>query len=56
MPKHYALLEKPNNEGERVVRENFLAERGIFPIWYDLQHDEAITALLDGLSSEDTQY
>ena len=54
MPKHYAFLKEPDNDVERVNRENFLARGNIFPIWYDSAHDEAIMALLDGLSLEDT--
>ena len=49
MPKHYAFLVKPSDNGERIERENFLTERGIYPIWYDLPHDEALMALLEGL-------
>ena len=56
MPSHYAFLTKPNSDDDRIARENSLVEGGIFPIWYDWQHDEAIMALLDGLSLEDTQY
>lgn len=49
MPKHFCFCEGPENEEVRVDRENFLTERGIFPIWYGRAHDEALTALLDGL-------
>lgn len=49
MPKHYALLALPETNDARVDRENFLTERGIYPIWYDGPHDEAIGALLAGL-------
>jgi type I restriction enzyme, S subunit len=49
MPKHYALLALPDTDDVRVDRENFLTERGIYPIWYDGGHDESITALLAGL-------
>ena len=58
MPRHYAFLRKPDNDADRIARENFLAEGSIFPIWYDydLQHDEAIMALLNGLSLEGTQH
>ena len=55
MPKHYAFLTKPDSDADRIARENFLAYRGIFPIWYDLPHDEAIMALLDGLRLDGTQ-
>ena len=55
MPKHYAFLTKPDSDADRIARENFLADRGIFPIWYDLPHDEAIMALLDGLRLDGTQ-
>lgn len=49
MPKHYALLPLPDSDPARVDRENFLSERGIFPIWYDGLHDEALRAVLAGL-------
>jgi hypothetical protein len=49
MPKHYCFLSLPPTDAERVGRENFLSQRGIYPIWYDLPHDESLTALLDGL-------
>ncbi len=54
MPKHYALLTKPQDDNDQIAREHFLTERGIFPIWYDLPHDEAIMALLDGLDADET--
>jgi SIR2-like domain len=49
MPKHYCFLPLPADEAARIGRENFLSQRGIYPIWYDLSHDESLTALLDGL-------
>ena len=49
MPKHYALLAAPDSDDELIDREIFLTERGIYPIWYDGTHDEAIMALLAGL-------
>ncbi len=49
LPKHHAFLTKPEDKNHQITRENFLTERGIFPIWYDLPHDEALMALLDGL-------
>ena len=55
MPKHYAFLAKPGNSTEQINRENFLTERGIFPIWYDLPHDDSIMALLDGLHVDSTR-
>ena len=54
MPRHYAFLSIPENDADRITREDFLTRRGIFPIWYDFPHDEAITALLDGLYSDGT--
>lgn len=48
-PKHFTFLKAPNSDTERVQREHFLTERGIFPLWYDGSHDECITALLAGL-------
>ena len=49
MPTHYAFLTRPDNDTDRRDRENSLAQAGIAPIWYDLPHDDAIRALLDGL-------
>jgi hypothetical protein len=49
MPKHFALLALPDSNADRVDRENFLTERGIYPIWYEGAHDESIGALLAGL-------
>ncbi len=49
MPRHYALLARPNSDADRIGREKFLTQRGIYPIWYELPHDEAILALLEGL-------
>ena len=54
MPKHYAFLAKPGTDVDRIGRENYLTERGIYPIWYDLPHNEAIAALLDGLHEQGT--
>jgi hypothetical protein len=53
MPKHYALQALPESGEARVDRENFLTARGIYPIWYDGEHDEAIEALLAGLLDSD---
>ena len=53
MPKHYALLPKPQNQQKEFTREHFLTERGIYPIWYELPHDESIMALLDGLNMDE---
>ena len=52
MPKHYAFLAKPGTDADRIGRENFLTARGMYPIWYDLPHNEAIAALLDGLNEQ----
>jgi hypothetical protein len=49
MPKHYAFLAIPDADETRKDRENFLSERGIYPIWYKGSDDESITALLAGL-------
>jgi len=49
MPKHYALLPLPDTDAVRVDKENLLAKRGIYPIWYEGAHDESIRALLAGL-------
>lgn len=48
MPKHYTFLQCPTDR-ERVKRENWLTERGIYPIWYPDDHDGSITSLLAGL-------
>ncbi|HXQ33468.1 MAG TPA: SIR2 family protein [Anaerolineales bacterium] len=53
IPHHYALLEAPNNDGERKNRQKFLAERNIFPIWYSPgEHDDSIEALFVKLLSD----
>jgi hypothetical protein len=49
MPRHYAFLQRPKTKGETTNREHFLAERNVFPIWYDGDHDTDIEALLVGL-------
>lgn len=51
MPKHYCFLPLPDGDVTRIERENFLTQRGIYPIWYHLPHDESNMALLDGLLS-----
>jgi len=48
-PKHYAFLKVPDPDEYRVERENFLSERGIYPIWYDQDHDTSLLLLLSGL-------
>jgi hypothetical protein len=51
VPRHYAFLKLPKDDGYRVSREKLLAERKIFPIWYDdLEDDDlSILSLLVGL-------
>lgn len=49
MPKHFAFLKKPADEQVRIEREQFLTERGIFTVWYENDHDEALEALLAGI-------
>lgn len=55
-PDHYAFLPLPATDAERRDRDNFLAARGIYPIWYDApnpaDHDESVEALLVGLLRE----
>lgn len=50
-PRHYAFLPLPKDDSLRVAREKSLAERKIFPIWYDDQEDDdiSIQSLLVGL-------
>lgn len=48
-PKHFAFLALPSDDQIRLNRENFLAERGIFPIWYKGDHSACIEALLVGI-------
>jgi hypothetical protein len=48
-PRNYAFLKRPPDDGIRLTREHFLAERKIFPIWYENGHDESLEALLFGL-------
>ncbi|WP_423822061.1 SIR2 family protein [Salinisphaera sp. SPP-AMP-43] len=50
IPKHYAFLKHPGDQDALLEREHFLTERDVFPIWFDGDHDESITALLVGLA------
>lgn len=53
LPRHYALLSSPINEGERQERQRFLARRNIFPIWYPTnQHDDSVEAIFVKLLSD----
>jgi SIR2-like domain len=46
LPHHYAFLPLPQDDIKRKVRQKFLADRSIFPIWYpDEEHDSSIEAL-----------
>lgn len=55
LPKHYAFLEEPDSEEERITRQDELATCHIYPIWYPQKtYDESIEALLTKLR-EDTQ-
>jgi hypothetical protein len=49
-PRNYAFMKRPADNAIRLAREHFLAERKIFPIWYDGDHDESVEALLFGLA------
>lgn len=49
MPKHYAFLQQPENDGDLRQREHFLTERDVFPIWYRGDHDESIQSLFVGM-------
>ncbi len=51
MPRHYAFLKLPDPELV-TAREHFLAERNIFPIWFDGDHTPDIEALLVGLADD----
>ncbi len=35
MPEHFAILNAPDDEGERIARDQFLASHGISPIWFE---------------------
>lgn len=56
MLKHYAFLHDPGDHDQLLEREEFLAARGVYPIWYEGEHDEAITALLVGLVDDTVWY
>lgn len=47
MPKHFALLEAPDDEDELRKRDIFLAGCGVSPIWYSQGDYEAVTKILD---------
>lgn len=47
--QHYAILEAPSEDAERVTREKTLVEHGIVPIWYpkgEHRHVEALVQVL----------
>jgi hypothetical protein len=46
IPKHYAILEAPVDTRARLEREQFLAERNIFPIWYPRGEHDSVEDLL----------
>lgn len=49
LPRHYAFVKLRDGE-DRLMRRGQLVAANIFPIWYeDLEHDEAIEALLQCL-------
>lgn len=50
-PRHCAFLRLPKDDSMRLAREKSLAERKIFPVWYDdLEDDDvSIMSLLVGL-------
>lgn len=48
MPSHFALLPAPKPR-KLLEREHFLAERNIFPIWYDGDPSDDIEAIIVGL-------
>jgi hypothetical protein len=52
MQRHCAFLQKPSNEEDRLAREHFLTASGIFPIWYEYDHDSNIQSLLFGIMYE----
>ncbi|MDF5832811.1 SIR2 family NAD-dependent protein deacylase [Pseudomonas syringae] len=51
VPRHYAFLRLPKDDSYRVSREKLLAQRKVFPIWYDdLEDDDlSIMSLFVGL-------
>lgn len=45
--RHYALLESPGSDEEKVARRDQLVQSNIYPIWYPTRaHDESIESLL----------
>ncbi len=52
MPRHYAFLPKPPSNKKVIDREHFLAQRNVFPIWYDGAHDTDIESFLVGLMED----
>jgi hypothetical protein len=35
MPEHFAILNAPEDDSERIARDQFLARHGINPIWFE---------------------
>ena len=49
IPKHYCFLKLPDDDNDRLDRENSLTASGVYPIWYNGDHDASILALLVGM-------
>jgi len=52
MPKHFAILEAPDDEDDLRQRDTFLAGLGVSPIWYSSGDYEAVTEILGLLKIE----
>lgn len=51
-PKHFSFSMLPETHEGQIRRENFLTSHGVFPIWYNGDHDESVLALLTGLMED----
>jgi len=52
MPDHFAILNAPDDANERRIRDQFLASRGISPIWFEEGDWNAPGEILQLLKSE----
>ena len=50
--RHWAIVEMPKNDAELLVRQKFLSEHNIRPIWYPNDHHEFVEQILKYLADQ----
>lgn len=52
IPKHYAILSEPEDSDLYDIKEQFLADRNIYPIWYSTGEHEKLNDILFALVNQ----